>query len=170
MRRRIHRRDIRARTRERCGRRAQSGLIPGLILEASAGTVEGKGVPWVNAIRAKSGIYEADLLVDSVRERIHDLNGTSSAGAGAGPTLELVIKEAGVAELERGGFFGVFGVAQARLRSAENKELWNAQARSSSTRLRKQSEYDANPALYAEDFREVAQDIARQLVEGPIRD
>ena len=63
----------------------QSGLIPGLILEASAGTVEGKGVPWVNAIRARSGIYEADLLVESVRERIDDLHRTSNAGAGTGP-------------------------------------------------------------------------------------
>lgn len=146
----------------------QTGLVPALILRGSAANIEGKGIPWVNEIRAKSGIHEPDTIVESVRERIAKLDGQAGNGASDGPLLEVFVVQIGIAELERGGFFGVTGEAQANLKAAD-KLLWKARARSTSTHLRRTADYDANPALYAEDFREVAQDIARQLVEGPIR-
>jgi hypothetical protein len=81
----------------------------------------------------------------------------------------VAVTEVGIAELQRGGYFGAVGRVHARLRNAANKELWSAEASSSSTRLRRREEYDARPELYSEDFREVAEDIARQLIDGPIR-
>ena len=135
---------------------------------AAASSVEGKGVPWVDAIRSRSALNEAELVTASIQERVRSLD-AANADAAAGPVLEVTLKEAGIAELQRGGFFGAVGRVHARLRNSANKELWSAEATSSSTQLRRREDYDTNPALYAEDFRQVAEDLARQLIDGPIR-
>jgi len=145
---------------------AQSGILPGLIMGAAAGTIEGKGSSWVNSVRARGGLDEAEVVVASIQERVRRLD---AANTNAGPIMEVAVTEVGIAELQRGGYFGAVGGVQARLRTAANKELRSGEARSSSTRLRRREEYDAKPELYADDFREVAEDIARQLIDGPIR-
>jgi hypothetical protein len=145
---------------------AQSGILPAIIMGAAAGTIEGKGLSWVNSIRARGGLDEAEVVAESIRERVRQLNAGNTNG---GPILEVAVTEVGIAELQRGGYFGAVGRVHARLRNAANKELWSAEASSSSTRLRRREEYDARPELYSEDFREVAEDIARQLIDGPIR-
>jgi hypothetical protein len=147
---------------------AQSGLLPALIMSAAAETVEGKGLPWVSSIRAQSGLDEANVVTESIRQRVRMLD-ASNMETNGGPVLEVFVQEVGLAELQRGGYFGAVGMVLARLRNANGKELWSGVARSTSTRQRRREEYDAKPGLYAEDFREVAEDIARQLIDGPIR-
>ena len=146
-----------------------SGLASALVLGTSAAISEQGGISWVSDIRAKSGVDEGMILAEKVRERVRLLGSEHAAERDGGPTLDVRVMTAGISELERGGFFGVTATALARLWSAEKKEIWNAEAHSSSTRLRRREEYSANPALYAEDFREVAEDLARQVVLGPIR-
>jgi hypothetical protein len=146
-----------------------SGLGPALILGTSAALSERGGVSWVSEVRGRSGIDEGAILAQRVRERIRQLGSEHATETEHGPTLDVVVTEAGISELERGGFFGVTATALARLWSAEKKEIWSATAHSSSTRLRRREEYGANPALYAEDYREVADDLPRQVVQGPIR-
>ena len=147
---------------------SESGLLPGLIMGAAASSVEGKGVPWVDSIRSRSGLDEADLLTANIQERVQKLAAPNTETS-AGPVLEVTSKEAGIAELQRGGYSGPVGRVHARLRNSANKELWSAEASSTSTQLRRREDYDTNPALYAEDFRQVAEDLARQLIDGPIR-
>ncbi|MGZ5569005.1 MAG: hypothetical protein ACXWKG_18495 [Limisphaerales bacterium] len=146
-----------------------TGLVPALILHESAAGIEKSGISQVDDIRCRSGIHEADEIVKRIRERVRELNaGTSSVVAGA-HILYVSVTEAGISELERGGFFGASATVYARLEDDQHKELWHAEARSTSTRLRRVAEYQTNPAFYGEDFREAADDIARQLIEGPIR-
>src|SRR5688572_16798878 len=64
---------------------AQSGILPGLIMGAAAGTVEGKGLSWVNSIRARGGVDEVEVMVGSIQERVRRLNAASTNG---GPLLE----------------------------------------------------------------------------------
>jgi hypothetical protein len=85
------------------------------------------------------------------------------------PTLELIVAAADIRQLERGDFVGAYAEVWAKLRNHKNKVVWFEIARSSSTKLRRRSEYQTNPGLYAEDFREAADDVARQLIDGPIR-
>jgi hypothetical protein len=147
---------------------AQSGLVPAIMLAIPSAWIEGNGAARINNIRAKSGIAEGDVVAESISKRLHLLDPKTDAAI-TDSVLEIAVLRAGIAELERGGFFGVVGAARARLRSADNKELWSEVAQSRSTRLRRLQEYETNPALYAEDFRETAADIARQLIDGPIR-
>ena len=147
----------------------ESGLAPAVVLGVSAAISEQGGISWVSDIRARSGIDEGKVLAEVVRERVRQLGSEHATETAGGPTVDLRVTEAGISELERGGFFGVTATARVRLFSAEQKQIWSAEARSSSTRLRRREGYTANPALYGEDFREVAEDLARQVVIGPIR-
>src|SRR5688500_15028513 len=62
---------------------AQSGILPGLILAAAAGTVESKGLSWVNSIRARSGLDEASVVASSIQERVRKLNAGNTNGGPA---------------------------------------------------------------------------------------
>jgi hypothetical protein len=146
----------------------QSGLIPAIILAIPSAWIEGNGVVRINDIRAKSGINEGSVVSEHISKRVHLLEPKTGETTPVS-VLEIAVLRAGIVELERGGFFGVVGAARARLLGTDNNAVWGAIAQSHSNRLRRLEEYEKNPALYAEDFREASADIARQLIEGPIR-
>src|SRR3954469_5038209 len=136
---------------------------------------------WMNRVRARSGISPEQMLTNAVRDRVRQLEGENTSASDGGPIVYVAVVWVAIEEIERGGFVGVSVVGAASLRNAQNmigpasshdaqnKVVWHATAKSTSTHFRRRKEYEENPALYAEDFREAAEDLARQLVDGPIR-
>ena len=147
---------------------SQSALVPAAILHAAAAHSNSKGVSWVSSIRAQSGIHEGEIVQQKVLDRVRKVQEVA-VDTNAGPVLTVEVQEAGLAELQRGGWFGAHGTVSATLRSSGGESLWEATARATSTKLRRREEFDQQPTLYRDDFTEVADDIARQLIEGPIR-
>jgi len=119
-------------------------------------------------IRARSGIEERAVFEQSVRERLAQLDHGASPVSTSAPTLKITIASVQISELERGCFWGVNATAAASLWVGQ-KNIWSEVAESKSTHLHRYLDYLANPNLYAQDFREVANDLARQLINGPIR-
>lgn len=147
---------------------SQSALVPGVILHTAAAISNSKGMSWVTSIRAQIGIDEREVVLEEVLSRVKDLQDVA-VGTNDAPVLIIRVQEAGLAELQRGGWFGAHGSVSANLRSRNGESLWSATARSTSTELRRREDFDRQPTLYLDDFMEVAKDIARQLIEGPIR-
>ena len=146
-----------------------SGGVIGGIMMVVAGAIESKGGDWMAKIREQTGEFEADLLLEKVTSELRELQpDSSSAGGDRTPVLEISFSQIGIPELQR-DWYGAYGLARARLRDHTDQEVWSAQASSTSTKLRRRAEFEVNPSLYQADFADVAEDIARQLVDGPIR-
>ena len=146
----------------------EGGLIGGVVT-IIAGAVESGSGNWMVPIREQTGEFEPEMLLEKVSARLQEITqSAATTNATAAPRLELWFVGLGLPELER-GWFGAYGSARARLVDATGKEIWSTQATSTATKLRKRAEFEADPTLYKNDFDEVAADIARQLVLGPVR-
>src|ERR1051325_561116 len=148
---------------------AQSALAPAVALGVSAAVMDSGGSGWVDKIRARSEVSEVAVLMEAVRAKVERLNSEQANSKDSEAIVTVFLLSGGIDELERGGFFGVSVSAAASLQNGQNKTVWHESAESTSTHLRRREEYEANPALYGKDFQEAAEDVARQLIEGPIR-
>jgi hypothetical protein len=61
----------------------------------------------VDQIRARSGIREGEILTETVRERVRQLNGEQPGPSNQRPLVTVAVAGIAIRELERGGFFGV---------------------------------------------------------------
>jgi hypothetical protein len=147
---------------------SQSALVPGVVLHAAAVHSNSKGVSWVSSIRAQSGIHEGGIVLQKVLDRVRKLQ-ELTVDTNAAPVLTVEVQKAGLAELQRGGWFGAHAGVSAQLTNKTGESLWTATAYATSAKLRRREEFDQKPTLYSDDFTVVAEDIARQLIEGPIR-
>lgn len=142
-------------------------MIGGIMLIV-AGAIESSGGDWMEKIRKETGEFEPDLLLDRVNAEIRQLPTDSKLSGNSSPVLEISFSQIGIPELQH-EWYGTYGLARARLRDAAGKDVWSAQASSTSTKLRRRAEFESDPSLYRKDFEEVAEDLARQLIQGPIR-
>jgi hypothetical protein len=121
---------------------------------------------WIRTKRHQNGNFECgrvETAIESALGKIH-----SATGGTPTSTLELEIKSYGIDELQY-AWYGPYLCVAAELKDATGKKLWSEQAVSVGTMLHRKAELERNPKLYREEFAEVADDIAHQLIEGPIR-
>jgi hypothetical protein len=69
----------------------------------------------------------------------------------------------------RSDLYAPFARISAELKGKDGKKIWSASALSTELHTRAKREYENKPELYKEDFREVAADLAEQLVKGPMQ-
>lgn len=109
--------------------------------------------------------YESRQMDDAVKAQLQKaglLVGTVGAWK-----LQTRIRTIGLREPQR-GFWVPYLNVRAELDSGGAKP-WQTYASSTGTRLRRLEEFSKNPELYRKDMDELIEDIARQLIEGPIR-
>lgn len=121
---------------------------------------------WVQTIRHQDGGFECALVETAFQTALGKIH--SSTKKIPTSTLELQIKCYGIDQLQP-GWYGPYLCAAAVIKDSDGKKIWSAQAASVGTRLRQKADLQNNPELYREDFAEVVEDVAHQLVEGPIR-
>jgi hypothetical protein len=142
---------------------AVGALVVGSIRIAADTTVD----EYLKAIRAVTGDFEAALIDEYFRGRLAAA-GVTLKPEGEGPRLETRLQSFGIREVQR-GFYAPFAVLTARLNAPDGKNIWTADAQSVAPSLRRKEEYARDPTLYSKEFAQIADDLARQLVEGPIR-
>lgn len=124
------------------------------------------GYDWGQKVRVENGIFECALVEASFQTALGKVHCATN-----GPftsTLQLEVKSYGIDELQP-GWYGPFLCAAAELKDSAGKQIWSGEAASVGSHLVQKAELENNPKLYREDFAEVADDVAHQLIEGPIR-
>ncbi|MFN0066803.1 MAG: hypothetical protein ACKVYV_04115 [Limisphaerales bacterium] len=84
--------------------------------------------------------------------------------------LELKLLDLGLMEKNRGLFAPYLSVQGRLLAEAPDKTLWTATVVATGTHLHAKEAFLNNGMLYADELPAIAEDAARQLVRGPIRD
>lgn len=154
------------------GRNAQQagsygGLI-GSVFAAGVGSKdESDGKRQFERVREQTGRFEPGLILEAVRERLRAA-GITLAEDHAARLLIVEVKAVGLEESQR-GFLAPCVRVSLRLAGDEPAREWKSFTHSLGTRPRRLEDYVARPELYRQDFKEVAEDIARQLIIGPIR-
>jgi hypothetical protein len=143
------------------------GLLGGAIGVTLIAGSEGDKKGIVSRIRSDVGNFETDLINERFEVKLLAAGLRVSNDASAS-TLELKVSRFGLREVQR-GFFAPYAFADAKLRTTDGKQIWWACAQSVGTKQRRDEEFGQRPELYREDFVEVADDLSRQLIEGPIR-
>ena len=144
-----------------------SGLI-GVMVALSIGSGdEAAGRTQLKQIHQGDPVFELGLVLGKIRAQLHRA-GIVADGAESGRILSIEIRSISLEETQRGFCSPSFSVS-ARLTDAGGNSIWSATARSTGHRMRTLAEYARQPESYREDFAEVAEDVAQQLVSGPLR-
>ena len=145
---------------------AMGGLIGLTVGHSVAAGIENNNET-LNAVRAATGEFEKNLIEEKFRAQLSPE--TLSPSAGTNTQLKICIKAIGLREIERNQF-APYAMAVAMLYSPNSQEIWRATARSHAVNPRALEDFKKQPELYRKDFNEVADDLVRQLVEGPVRE
>jgi hypothetical protein len=145
---------------------ANGGLLPWIIGSAVRSASESDSETRLSALREKADCNEHAILRDAFASELRKTGFARAASSGSPAVLHLKITEFGVREVQR-GFVVPHTIISARLISTEGKRLWSATAESSGVDRRPVQNYNA--PSYCEDFKSVAEDIANQMIRGPIR-
>jgi hypothetical protein len=145
---------------------AMGGLIGVTVGHSVAAGIENNN-PALNTIRTATGEFEKSLIEEKFRTRLSPE--TLSASSSTNSQLKICIKSIGLREVERNQFVPS-AMAVAMLYSPTGQETWRATARSNGSNPRALDAFEKQPDFYRKDFDEVADDLARQLVEGPVRE
>jgi hypothetical protein len=147
---------------------ATGGLI-GMLVAAGVGAgEESRGKEEVKRLHAGSGGTEVQRVTEEITNSLIRSGIQLSADGNAPTKLLINVESVGLQEVQRRFWVACVRVT-ARLRKPDAGESWSACASSTGTKLRRVEEFTADPGLYREDFWEAAEDVARQLVVGPIR-
>lgn len=110
---------------------------------------------------------EVRLLAEATRTRLAQSGFLLATNAAATNRLVLQIDSIGLRETQK-GCWSPFLQVTARFQS-DNNVLWKTFVTSTGSHLRHVNEFTRNSGLYQDDSRELVDDVARQLVDGPIR-
>ena len=114
------------------------------------------------------GRFEAEALQAAFADKLRSSSLEIASAHPEASVLELRVHAVGLREVERERF-SPFVDASARLTGHRGREIWSARAQSTSVHAVPLQSFRENPNLYREDFHEVALDLVKQLVEGPLR-
>ena len=164
--------EVKVRTESARGRNARqdagsSGLIGIAVGEWVAGSTKAGSKPLLRRLREQNGQPEEAALDFALRLQLNKagLDWTEQAGE---PTLALRLDAVGLQEMQR-GYWRVHATVTGTLTDVNQKKIWSAEVRACSSTLRSLEEFSREPEIYADDFRDAAEDATRQLVAGPIR-
>jgi hypothetical protein len=164
--------EVKVRTESARGRNARQnggtgGLIGIAVSEWVAGSTKAGNKPLLRRLREHNGYPEQAALDFAFRLQLNKagLDWTEQAGE---PTLALRLDAVGLQEMQR-GYWRVHATVTGTLTDVNQKTIWTAEARACSSTLRSLEEFSREPEIYADDFRDAAEDATRQLVAGPIR-
>lgn len=147
---------------------AGSGLI-GAIIATSVASASGSDERKQFAeIRGSTGDFEAASLANAFQARIESAGINSGSNSLSGARLIIHPQSVALVELSRQQFTPCI-VAQAKVITADNKKVWQGKAKAIKSTGRPLEDYLHDPQLYKSDFNGLAEDLARQLVSGPIR-
>jgi len=159
----------RAHYRTVVGHEARGGLDGGvlgwLIGSAVASGSEAGATERLNSQRKAQACNEHDSVRTAVEAELQRA-GFACAALQQGAALRVKVIDFGLREVQT-GFVVPYAVASAALESHEGENLWSATAESSGMDRRRPEAYDAES--YCAAFRAVADDLASQLIRGPIR-
>jgi hypothetical protein len=144
------------------------GLIGFLVGTGIAASDERGGAEIVRNIRATDGNFEPGMIVNAINAALRKSEIHVSDSADANRTLLVRVNSVGLLEPQR-NFWVVTANVSARLENTNKTSIWSATVDSTGTHTRRMDDFARDPSLYAKDFEEVADDIARQLIAGPIR-
>jgi hypothetical protein len=147
---------------------ATGGLIGMLIGQSIASSSEATGRKLQDALRETSNRCEAPLLSGSIETHLRSAGVQLVPPDREAPRLKVNIVARGLAEVVP-GHFSAHATVASELFSATGRRLWSARVQSVATVKRPVAEFQSRPEQYRDDFAEVADDLARQLVQGPIR-
>ena len=114
------------------------------------------------------GAFEAQAIQDLFLKQLGAAAIDFESRDAAAAQLTLTVEALGLREVERYRF-APFAAASARLVDLNGKELWSARAKSTGTELHPLQAFSDEPDLYRRGFHEAANDLANQLIQGPIR-
>lgn len=120
-------------------------------------------------LKTKIGIAESRecrLVKQALEERLNRIELLANAESDENKLL-LRVEQIGLRETQK-SFWSPFLQVKARLEKGE-KSVWQTTVLSTASKIRSLNEFADRPELFQADLEEVIQDIARQLVEGPIR-
>jgi hypothetical protein len=145
---------------------AGDGLLGVIISRTIGANEEAEGVKLVRQFCSENCQEETQTVLNAVKTRL------ARAGMNVSDTgsnkLTIRTTALGVREVHR-GFWVPFVQVSAKLAAGEEANRWKTFASSSGTKPRALKEFSMNPDLFKQDFAEAADDVARQLVQGPIR-
>jgi hypothetical protein len=147
---------------------AGGGLIGVIVATSIASASSSDERKVLEDIRGSSGHFEAGVLASAFQARITSAGIHTETNSLVGATLIVLPKTVGLVELSRQQFTPCI-VAQARLIADGDKKVWSATAKAIRNSGRALEDYRLDPQLYRSDFDALADDLARQLVSGPIR-
>lgn len=141
------------------------GLVGVLIGHSVAQGIE-QNNDVLREMRKANGEFESALVQEQFESMLtrHGLTTVSTNGT----TLYVRLVACGLREIERQRF-APFAAAQAELRNGAGKQIWSAHTVSVCPNGRPLEELAKDPALYRREFGPIAEDLAHQLIEGPIR-
>ena len=145
---------------------AMGGLIGLTVGHSVAAGIENNDET-LKAVRAATGEFENKLIEEKFRALLS--SEILSPSTATNTQLKICIKTIGLREIERSQF-APYAMAVAMLYSPSSQEMWRATARSHAVNPRALEDFKKQPELYRKDFNEVAEDLVRQLVDGPIRE
>jgi hypothetical protein len=146
---------------------ASGGFFGSVIGRSVAAAAAGDGEDRVIALRERNGAPEAKAIEGSLETRLKSA-GMKLSGVSATHRLTISLTAVGLMEHQR-GYWAPMAKVTAELLNQSDEKMWKAIAASTGTHPRKLDEFSQQPELYRNDFAEVADDLARQLIEGPIR-
>ena len=146
---------------------ATGGLI-GIVIGASvAANAESGGMDIVRNLCRTNGLFEAAMITNSIQSRLLHA-GLTPPKAGSPNDLIIEVQTVGLLEPQQ-GFWVPYVHVLARLDRNAGGDTWSTRVSSTGTKYRRLDEFSNHPELYAADFAELAEDVARQVVDGPIR-
>ncbi len=128
---------------------------------------DGSEKEFLRNLRNSTGHFETALVTERFNSKL-DASNVLISKDDSKPLLDLKITKYGLREVQR-GFFAPYVYAEATLTDPKGKRIWRASAYSIGINDRRKEEFHHQPELYRKDFVEVAEDLSRQLIEGPIR-
>jgi hypothetical protein len=116
---------------------------------------------------SSSGCDERELLRAALAGQMHEAGFYVTNDVGASPArLQLKLQEFGLREVQRESAVP-FATVSAKLLRADGTAFWSATAQSCGLERKRIDEY--SPEAYRAAFIPVANDLAAQLIRGPIR-
>jgi hypothetical protein len=127
---------------------------------------ESGGEKQLATVREKVECNEHEIVRDAIGSEVMKAGFPRADGREGSAALHLKVVDFGVREVQR-GFVVPYATVSAKLISAAGKRLWSATAQSSGVERRAAENYGAKS--YCDDFKLVAEDLASQMIRGPIR-
>jgi hypothetical protein len=146
---------------------AHAGIVGSFVGAAVTTSLE-RSSDVLRSERAAAAQIAARLLNEK-SEQMLARHGLTNGVIPSGSIFSIHLQLAGLREVER-KHFAAFGVAKAQLNDPRGKTIWAAYAESIYPDGRPLEDFTKQPELYRRHFEEVTQDLAHQLIEGPIRD